>query len=100
MPEYDVSFYVVARVVRAAVQADSMKDAIANALDDTDFSSYLDGGERGEDGRHHYADEVLEAVVDVVGDEDHDQSRTFVPSSTGDAYHTWVPKQEGGIGCA
>ena len=95
MPQYDVSFYVVARVVRTHVQADSMKEAIANALNDTDFCSYLDTGKPGADGRCHYADEVLEAMVDVVGDEDHHQSRTFVPSAIGDAYRTWVPKSDG-----
>jgi len=92
MTEYCVSFYVVARVQRTAVWADSMEDAVARALSDTDFGTYLDGGERGDDGLHHYADEVFEAMVDVVGDEGHDKSRTFVPSPTGDAYHEWVPK--------
>lgn len=100
MPEYDVSFYVVVRVVRASVQADLMEHAVVKALNDTDFCSYLDGGERGEDGRHHYADEVLEAMVDVVGDEDHDRTRTFLPSPIGDAYRAWVPKTKGGRGWA
>jgi hypothetical protein len=93
MPEYDVSFYVVTRVVRAAVRADSMQGAVVTALNDTDFCAYLDGGVHQEDGRHHYADEVLEAVVDVLGDEDHGRTLTFVPASIGDAYRTWVPKE-------
>ena len=94
MPKYDLSFYVVARVVRVSVEADLMEHAVVKALNDTDFCSYLDGGERGEDGRRQYADEVIEVMVDVVGDEDHEWTRTFVPSPTGDAYRTWVPKAE------
>lgn len=69
MPQYDVHLYKLYRVKHAGVEASSMEEAISKATELPDRQAeYI---EEVED------EECQEALVDVVGDEDYQQTTRF-----------------------
>jgi hypothetical protein len=87
MNKYNVTLQAAVNVRVPAVEAATAQDAIEAALDKADLHSLL---ERQKPtltvGFTEYAEEVNEALVDEVGDEEYDKSRWFL-------WHNgqWVP---------
>ena len=69
---YDVHAYAVVRVKMPGIPATSMVKAIGVALSAADFDALLTRGEHQE-----YAEEISHYLVDVVGDEQYEQTRWF-----------------------
>ncbi len=88
MPNYDVHLFSVVRFTVRGVEAESPEEACKKAeqdLCDEAIKSAMRGGSEYE---ADFADEVLEALVDVQGDEGFSESTWFKPE--GDA---WVKKE-------
>jgi hypothetical protein len=88
VPKYDVHLYAVLRFTVRRVEAKSMEDACKNAeqvVNDEAIKTAMRGGSEYE---ADFADEVIEALVDVQGDEDYSESTWLEPE--GDV---WVKKE-------
>jgi len=87
VPKYDVHLFPVVRFTVRGVEAESMEEACKKAeesLADEAIKSAMSGGS---DHEADFDEEVIEALVDVQGDEDYSGSTWFKPA--GDA---WVKK--------
>jgi len=87
MNKYDVTLQAAVNVRVSAVEAPTPQEAIQAAFDKTDLYSLLECEKpTPKVDFTEYAEEVREALVDVVGDEEYDQSRWFI-------WHNgqWVP---------
>lgn len=88
MPKYDVHLFPVVRFTVRGVEAESMEEACKIAdesLTDETIKSAMCGGSGHE---ADFADEVIEALVDVQGNEDFSESTWLKPSG-----ETWVRKE-------
>jgi len=88
MPKYDVHLFPVLRFTVRGIEAESMEEACKIAeqnLSDEAIKSAICGGSEHE---AEFEDEVVEALVDVQGDEDYSESTWFKPD--GDA---WAKKE-------
>lgn len=87
MPKYDVHLFAVLRFTLRGIEAESMEDACKKAdqvISDEAIKNAMCGGSEYE---ADFAGEVIEALVDVHGDEDYSESTWLVPE--GDE---WVRK--------
>lgn len=87
MNKYNVTLQAAINVRVSAIEAAKPQEAIQAALDKVDLYSLLEGEKpTPRVDFTEYAEEVREALVDVVGDEDYDRSRWFI-------WHNgqWVP---------
>lgn len=76
--KYDVHLYTVVRVKCSGIEADSYKDAIERA--EKDFCCYDSSYHLQQclaSGDAEYAEEIVGALVDVVGDESYNQTAYF-----------------------
>jgi hypothetical protein len=79
MNKYNITLQAAVNVRVADVEAATPQDAIEAALDRVDLHSLLERRKpTPKVDFTEYAEEVPEALVDVVGDEEYDQSRWFV----------------------
>jgi hypothetical protein len=79
MTKYNVTLQAAVNVRVADVEAATPQEAIQKALDRTDLYSLLEREKpTPKVDFTEYAEEVREALVDVVGDEEYDQSRWFI----------------------
>lgn len=88
MPKYDVHLFAVLRFTLRGVEAESMEEACKKAdqvISDEAIKTAMRGGSEYE---ADFADEIIEALVDVPGDEDYSESTWLVPE--GDE---WVKKE-------
>ncbi|MGO9019628.1 MAG: hypothetical protein ACLQVJ_14890 [Syntrophobacteraceae bacterium] len=88
MPKYDVHLYAVLRFTVRGIEAESMEEACKKAdelLTDEAIKSAICGGS---DHEADFADKVLEALVDVRGDEDFSESTWLKPAG-----EIWVRKE-------
>ena len=87
MPKYDVHLFAVLRFTLRGVEAESIKDACKKAdqvVTDEAIKTAMRGGSEYE---ADFADEIIEALVDVQGDEDYSESTWLEPEGDG-----WVRK--------
>lgn len=88
MPKYDVHLFAVLRFTLHAVEAETMEEACRKAeqlVNDDAIKTAMRGGSEYE---ADFADEIIEALVDVQGNEDYSESEWLVPE--GDE---WVRKE-------
>ena len=69
--KFDVHLYAVVRVKVSGVEAASHEAAVEQAINDTDVYACIPGPDT------EFADEYSHFLVDVVGDEDNDESKWF-----------------------
>jgi len=87
VPKYDVHLFPVVRFTVRGVEAESMEEACKKAeqvLSDEAIKSAMRGDS---DHEADFEDEVIEALVDVQGDEDYSESTWLIPAG-----ETWVRK--------
>lgn len=70
--KYNVHLYATVRVTIEDVEADDMLQAVERAEEMADLDHLVSSG------KAEYAEEILEALVNVVGDEEYLQTRRFV----------------------
>ena len=87
MPKYDVHLFAVLRFTVRNVEAESMEVACKKAeqvVNDEPIKTAMRGSSEYE---ADFADEIIEALVDVQGDEEHLESTSFEPEGG-----AWVKK--------
>ena len=86
--KYNVHIYAVVRLKVENIEADTHRDAICSALESVDFYREFEGK------RTEYAEDITSYVVDEVGDESYEHTRTYL-----DADHLELNKldQEWGV---
>ena len=87
MPKYDVHLLSVVRFTVRNVEAGSMEEACKTAEQDLSDETIRRAMRGASEHEAEFADEVLEALVDIQGDEEHSQSSWFKPSG-----EIWVEK--------
>ena len=88
MPKYDVHLFAVLRFTVRGIEAESMEEACKNAeqvVNDEAIRTAMRGSSEYE---ADFADEVIEVLVDVQGDEDHSESTWLKPVG-----EIWVKKE-------
>ena len=77
---YNVHFYCVVRAMVANVEADTQIEAITKAEESVDFD-LLFNDKSGRAGAHHteYAEEIVEYLVDEMGDDEFERSHFYGP---------------------
>ena len=79
VPKYDVHLFAVLRFTVRGVEAEFMEEACKKAeqvVNDEAIKAAMRGGSEYE---ADFADEVIEALVDLQGDEDHSESTWLEP---------------------
>ena len=86
--KYNVHIYAVVRLKVEGIEADTHRDAIRSALASVDLDREFQGE------RTEYAEDITSYVVDEVGDENYEHTRTYL-----DAAHFELDKldQERGV---
>lgn len=88
MPKYDVHLFPVVRCTVRGVEAESPEEACKKAeqvLSDETLKNAICGSSEYE---ADFADEILEALVDIQGDENYSESTWFKPAG-----EAWVKKE-------
>jgi hypothetical protein len=88
MPKYDVHLYAVLRFTVRGVEAEFMEQACKKAEQVIDAEAIKSAIRGGSEHEAEFDDEVIEALVDVQGDEDYSESTWFLPEG-----EAWVKKE-------
>ena len=79
MPKYDVHLFAVLRFTLRSIEAESMEDACRKAEQVVNAEAVKNAMRGGSEFEADFADEVIEALVDVHADEEYAESTWLEP---------------------
>lgn len=83
MPKYDVHLFAVIRFTLRGVEAESMEEACRRAEQVVNAEAIKNAMRGGSEFEADFADEIIEALVDVQGDEQYEHSTWLSPVGDG-----------------